>query len=401
MPLDSIWSGGGVDTVWKNVQRQSLGIAMSRQDRGLTRFSRRTRNGFKNAALALHLAINVERRDSIAIRVTGGMGDHIVAVRFIRDLLSHFGRAKIDVYSVTGGMGWLYEPLPDVTFIEAQKRVFTWVTHRYLLVLQLTHTVDLVHMSSAAAERWPALSAMLQSIAPYRKMFSHAIDAHPHLDFHPALVAQFQNVRRDTFLNHVSGVPFGGHQYPLPEDASLVQSLGLDHKPYITVHNSFSEESGRPRATRDYPFLDDVVKEVKAQLPDLPVVQVGVVGGTLSSADYNLSSKTTQPQITSVLANSSMHFDMEGGLVHIASCVGTPCCVVFGPTPIGYYAYPNNINIAPRVCGGCWSLTLDWQKTCLLGAAEPPCMFTQPPKAVAHAALPHLRVLLSEKRRSA
>ncbi|WP_155936627.1 glycosyltransferase family 9 protein [Mesorhizobium ciceri] len=373
---------------------------MSIQDRGLQRFARRTRNGFKNAALALHLVVNVERRDSIAIRVTGGMGDHIVAVRFIRDLLSHFGHAKIDVYSVTGGMGWLYEPLSNVSIIEAPKRVFNWVANRYLLALQITHTVDVVHLDSAAAQRWPKLAAMLQNIAPYRKTLSHAIKAHPHLDFHPALLAQFQNVGRDTFLNHVSGVPFGGHQYPLPQDASLLQSVGLDRKPYITVHNSFSEESGRPRTTRDYPFLDDVMKEVKLQLPSLAVVQVGVIGGTLSSADYNLSSKTTQPQIASVVANSSMHFDMEGGLVHIASCVGTPCCVVFGPTPIGYYAYPNNINISPRVCGNCWSITEDWQKTCLLGATEPPCMFTQPPKAVAQAALPQLRALLGEKRQS-
>jgi ADP-heptose:LPS heptosyltransferase len=370
---------------------------MTEQDRGIARLSRRTRRGVEDAALAARLAFNLDRRDSIAIRVTGGMGDHIVAVRFIRDLLNQLGDAKIDVYSVTGGVSWLYESLSRVRVIEAPQRVFTWVATRYLLALQVTHTVDVLYVHPGAAERWPRLAEMLHTIAPYRKMLWHSVDMHPSLDFHPALVAQFQGTRRDTFLNHVSGIPFGGHSFSLPRDSSLLQSERLDRRPYITVHHSFNERSGRPRTTRDYPFMDQVMKEVKSQFPEVSIVQVGVVGGTLGAVDLNLSCRTTQPQITSVIAGSLMHFDIEGGLVHIASCVDTTCCVVFGPTPIGYYGYPQNINIAPVFCGNCWSITQDWMETCLRGFEEPPCMFTHSPMAVAHAALPRLRALLDEK----
>ena len=83
-----------------------------------------------------------------------------------------------------------------------------------------------------------------------------------------------------------------------------------------------------------------------------------------------------------VLKNSLFHFDCEGGLVHIATQLGTKCFVVFGPTPIWFMGYEQNVNIAPKVCGECKGLITDWYTRCYRGYSTPACMASIKPEEV-------------------
>jgi hypothetical protein len=68
--------------------------------------------------------------------------------------------------------------------------------------------------------------------------------------------------------------------------------------------------------------------------------------------------------------------------VHIARTLGVKSCVIFGPTSIDYFAYPDNINIRPTLCGGCWWINSTWMDACPRGFEMAPCMSTQKPEDI-------------------
>ena len=86
------------------------------------------------------------------------------------------------------------------------------------------------------------------------------------------------------------------------------------------------------------------------------------------------------------LRGAIFHLDNEGGLVHLASAMGTRSCVVFGPTSSRYFGYPGNVNVDPGFCGGCWWITETWMNHCPRGFATARCMTDQPAAVVARAA---------------
>ncbi|MCR5755559.1 MAG: hypothetical protein K6G30_12210, partial [Acetatifactor sp.] len=81
-----------------------------------------------------------------------------------------------------------------------------------------------------------------------------------------------------------------------------------------------------------------------------------------------------------ILKGSRIHVDCEGGLVHIATAMGTKCAVLFGPTPKFFYSYPQNINISVGTCNGCMGLIENWPFECIKGMNEPECMYNITPK---------------------
>lgn len=82
-----------------------------------------------------------------------------------------------------------------------------------------------------------------------------------------------------------------------------------------------------------------------------------------------------------ILKNALFHLDCEGGLVHLATAIGTKCIVLFGPTPLKYYAYPQNVNIHTGVCEGCMDLSDNWPYECINNKRQC-CMYSITPEMV-------------------
>ena len=62
--------------------------------------------------------------------------------------------------------------------------------------------------------------------------------------------------------------------------------------------------------------------------------------------------------------------------MHVASALGVQSVVMFGPTNVAWFAYPENVNIPPKQCGNCWRVTEAWMENCPLGQEEPVCMYS-------------------------
>jgi ADP-heptose:LPS heptosyltransferase len=154
--------------------------------------------------------------------------------------------------------------------------------------------------------------------------------------------------------------------------------------PYITFNFGASDplKDGK-RQTKMWPYeyhckLNEMLKK---RFPDIQLIQIGADDVTcVPGADKYILGENLE--VTKyVLKNAVCHFDCEGGLVHIATQLGTKCFVVFGPTPVGFFGYSQNTNIVSPQCRECCGLIKDWYTRCYkYDRAE--CMYAISPETV-------------------
>jgi hypothetical protein len=104
------------------------------------------------------------------------------------------------------------------------------------------------------------------------------------------------------------------------------------------------------------------------------VIQLGVPDDGYIPGAIDLRGRTTLTEAAAILRNAVLHLDTEGGLVHLARAMGTKSLVLFGPTPIEFYGYNDNINIRAGECRNCWASHPGWLLSCPLGHKRPLCM---------------------------
>jgi hypothetical protein len=340
----------------------------------------------------------------VAFRIGGGIGDHLIAARYIRDLSTAAGEFRFDVYSSRPAVArWVFGAISQ--FNRCYDEYFAWNNSQnykyYDAAITVTQFV-IIHHEHVKWNRLnrekPKLVSICQSIDRFRHAYhlNEIISVHPFLDGFLGSKAVFMNLSRHTFPSAMSGIAYGGHRLRVPLDESMIQSYGLQERRYLTVHNGFDAEfhsapDSTKRSTKAYPHFDLVVELLRARRPDLFVVQLGSqTSRPIPGVDLQLINKTDLPAVAAILAGSLLHIDSETGLVHLAACVGTVSCVMFGPTPAAYFGYNENINMTPRTCGGCWWTTREWMLNCPRGFKEPICLSETPPEAVADAIVAYL-----------
>ncbi len=336
-------------------------------------------------------------RDMIyAVRITGGIGDAIVVARLIRDLQKEFGGgAKFDVYYQSpeavapffGAIPGFREMIHVETFEStAPYYVFSIIAHQMVLFANeyMNHRVLL--------RDFPAVLRLLGNVQSFRKPFDKYIAVHPYLDGAFADAATRQGYARNSFLHKMMGIAYGGDRLAVPVDPAAPAAFGLTPGRYVTVHDGwdakFKLATHRPTKAMPAQAWTDIVKHMKALRPDLTVVQLGgKLGVDIPDVDVNLKNRLSFAQSTSILAGSAVHIDTESGLVHLAASLGVRSVVIFGPTNVAWFGYPQNANIAPKQCGNCWWSTDSWMDVCPVGHAQPVCTASIDPREVAERAV--------------
>jgi hypothetical protein len=326
---------------------------------------------------------------AIAVDLSGaGLGDLLVVARYLRDLTANCPHLALDVYCHDVEMArWAFGGVPGLRH-RLSAFAFDSMKHIYPLALRIGQciVIEETTIDEAAISANLKLKQLVRSLRTYRRQHEIAIAHQPSLDGYIAQRAVYSNNTRASYLQTISGFAYAGDRLRLETDKGVLERNGLTGAAYVTIHDGFSPTfvvSSR-RATKCYPHFDAVFRLLKARFPDLKIVQLGAANGArLAGCDLDLRGATTLPEAASVLAGSILHIDNEGGLVHLAACLGVKSCVIFGPTPADYFGYPDNINIRPNVCGGCWWTNDSWMDQCPRGFAIPICMSEQPPDLVA------------------
>jgi hypothetical protein len=330
---------------------------------------------------------------SMMVVVSGGLGDLIVIGRFLRDLAAYAEPFTFDVFAATPDLArWVFAEIPGFgdAYLDVMQDVGGWSYDIRLFLNQLA----VVHYESVQWQKLKKAKRFLEVVTTMGKVRHQGLE--PYVQYHPrmdnglARLAVYRGRSRRDFLHYMAGIEFGGDRLNIEADDTIVERLGLNDVPYITVHNGFDTNFviSAQRATKCYPHFSEVVSHIKQERPDLVIVQLGTVTSEcISSVDLNLIGKTNLKEVAGLLKRAVLHLDNEGGLVHLAGSLGGRSLVVFGPTPSDYFGYPENINIDPIMCGGCWWIDELWMNRCIRGYDKPACVFEQPPEKVAAAAL--------------
>ena len=148
---------------------------------------------------------------------------------------------------------------------------------------------------------------------------------------------------------------------------------------YITIYSNIARGNNVKLKAKAWSmkYLVEYVALVKKKFPYLEVVQVG---GSSEAIIENADRKFLgcDLELTKyILAKSLLHVGCEGGLIHLATALGTTCLVFFGQSDWHYFSYDRNINLAAEVCEPCMYILEDF--SCLRGEEEPPCMLNITP----------------------
>lgn len=317
-----------------------------------------------------------------SLRITGGLGDALIAARLARDIQAELGgQAEFDVYFHSPKIiEPFFQSIPgfrESIHIEVFESVVPY--YRFSLITNQFVTFVNEHINHRMLlKNAPKILKLFGHVQNVRKPIDKYIAAHPALDGAFADLAVRQGHRRHTYLHEMLGLPYGGDLLNIPVDAELPGKFGLNSGCYITVHDGWDTKfkllSARPMKALPLASWEKIVAEIKDTRPDIKIVQIGgKTGKDIPGVDINLKNRLDFLESASILAGSRLHIDTESGLVHLGASLGVRSVVIFGPTNVAWFGYPQNINITPKQCGNCWWSIDSWMDVCAVGHEIPVC----------------------------
>lgn len=313
----------------------------------------------------------------------------MIAARWLHTIIPRIkpgGEFVIDIYyALPENIVFIFGRFDCVRFIY-NDLTFEHVCKHYDLALVINHLgfLEAKHADAEKLSANPALSALASSWLAGIK----ALERFTTEDYHPRIGEDFgrfireNSFTRQTILHAQTGVdaPITPFPFLLPAGEELAGYEPLNRR-YITVHDGWDAQlmMGDRRPTKSYPVgrWISLVGAIKKRFPDVAIVQLGGdAGAEIPGVDLSLKGAIRLPTAATVLAKSAVHIDTDSGLVHIAASLGTRAVVLFGPTDIAYFGYPDNTNAHASGCNSCWLSSGSWITSCLIGDHIPRCMLS-------------------------
>ncbi len=355
----------------------------------------------------------------IAVNIgNAGIGDAIVAIRFLRDFTGFVskgadGHIIFDIfYRSPDSIKFIAAALPNVRRV-LNLPDYTLMRKFYDIDLKLNTFFIKEEINELSrkklSDKFPAVLKIIENTKTNQSSLEKYIKTRPFSEGILSDAVTAMGLSRATYLNNIAGIAnnidtvnnvASNNRKNIINGASLlnidiepeaVSKFNLQGVKFITVHDGWDENTKTKTgsATKSYPprKWQELVNTLKHEFPEYAVVQLGGLGNgsDIEGIGLNLRGKTTLKEAASLLAASSLHIDADSGLVHIAVSLGTPCAVLFGPTNAAYCSYSGFANytaVTPRLCGNCWWSTDGWMEACPRGLNAPECMYSIEPADV-------------------
>ncbi len=314
----------------------------------------------------------------IAFCPTGGLGDYIISARLLEEIRT-ICPMKVTVFCEKPTYGKAVYGMGEDVRVSGYEN-FERERWGCDLALYVEH---FVHIKNADQKRLKMLSPEL-----YRRV--HLIRRHwKRLYVETGEQCYRERVQfercRTLGLNRWTELRMGGAfqmadqkvRIPMQESyGAMWNRRGMGSKRYITVNYGTDRMRRRGRQVKLWPktYYERLIRECRKDIPGSAFIQIGdAQAERIAGADLYLLGENLE-LIKWVLRGAFCHIDCEGGLVHLATQLGTKCIVVFGPTPVHMYAYPQNRNLQSGQCQNCMGLHKDWAYHCFRGEEEAACM---------------------------
>lgn len=326
---------------------------------------------------------------SIAFVLSPGLGDQIVMKKLVLHLISLAPDCSMDIWGVNAEefVPAIYSDVQNV--YSPQKKLETkykFLKYEYALAIRSDYIVHIDVLNEAIlSKRAPALYV-------YAKELQEKIRHNEVNMFDAAWRSVFMN-RAKYKRNYIYNAVYHMNEFALPDNfnneitiplcAEYEQIFNNMHLGrFITLNFGNGQKSESAAKQWPYEYFCRFVKMFKKEFPGISVVQLGrKEARKISECDAYCLGENLE-LVKYVLKNSLFHLDIEGGLVHLATHLGTKCVVIFGPTMATYFGYAQNINIISDECNGCAYLYGGGGWVCARDMDKPICMYSITPEMV-------------------
>ena len=336
--------------------------------------------------VSLHRAPNSDKMaKNLLIYDEGGMGDRIIHKKVVETMIAMDPDIRIDIYEnhADGFLRFLYQDTPQVQEIQyLPKGIYEVRRDSYQAALDFCATT------------WTRVDALKQPSLLSHELFSNLermkkqAEQEGYAEGIPASVFyQRCGFRGIDCYRHAGAdiLPMKDIHVRIPsttEGKKTFEQMGLGK--YITLNCGNGDTDNLKQVAKSWPTerFETLIALLHDAYPDVEILELGakdaypLAGANRSvfGASYGL--------VREILAHSLLHIDIEGGLVHMATQLGTKCIVLFGPTQVYFFGYSQNINLKRGQCHGCCHLySGDWNR-CARGLSEPECMYSITPEMV-------------------
>ena len=322
----------------------------------------------------------------IAFYPTGGFGDGIISLKLLDELML-YGPCRIDVYcnNMTFGQA-VFNNRPGVRVLPHD--AYENSKYIYDIALTVEHFVHVDHYNPRHVAKYSAeLADKMVELGNSMRYIRPNIDRQCYREAMHFRRCELKGINRYTELNHDKVFHIEDQRTAIYLDTNYLKRLDelkIQSKKYITLNRGADSMGRSTMQTKVWPlkYYEEFVKLFKKEYPEIEIYQLGDKNNTkIVGVDQYILGENLET-VKWILKNSLLHLDCEGGLVHLASQLSTICAVIFGPTPLHFYAYPQNINIVSDKCNNCMGTHADWAFSCYRGLNEPECTYSITPEIV-------------------
>ena len=327
---------------------------------------------------------------SIAFYMKRGMGDCIFARKFIESFITLSSqKCSIDLYvspETETSISLIMWDMKAIKNVFIGHSLYVAVSRRYDISMEIGLFLQITsynHKNLYAKDmRMAEIILELE-----KKITASNLDLQRTSDYYVFIRrCELKGYNCYTGYSYDGIVPIGDWHVNIPlkeEFETVYKDLSLPKK-YITIDYAWNEKSVLLPKFWPFTYFQELACLLKKTYPDYSLVQIGVKEAReIDAADRRLIGADME-LVKYILQGASLHIDYEGGLVHIATQLGTQCVVLMGPSPCRFYSYDNNINLRAEICNGCMYIDESYTQ-CYRRMEKPECMRSIKPNRVIEA----------------
>jgi 2-polyprenyl-3-methyl-5-hydroxy-6-metoxy-1,4-benzoquinol methylase len=336
-------------------------------------------NNYSDLA-CLNRKIDIDNEFKIAILLDGGFGDTIIGLSWVYTFIRAIYNPKIKIILDLYGKVDYLENLTSKTNCIKINKIDSYVNYEsnnaYDIKLSIAHfiRIDVVNKNKIS-EKHPKCHEILNSFLSFQAKYNKYCINKPFFDGAWARLCILKGWNRWSELGANKSIEFSPkNKYPISLDIdkfNILAKYELCNTDYITIHtgSDITQQNEQP-VLKNWPSesWNKLCSHIKEHYPKIKIVQLGgsVNSLSISNTDLNLCGKTCLKESSIILKHSLIHIDNESGLVHLRNQLSGKSVVLFGPTPVDFYGYDENINIvSPIPCNGCMWMINDWNTLCV------------------------------------
>ena len=326
---------------------------------------------------------------SIALKYGPGLGDAVIKKRFFNEIVKMAPEACIDIYAPGSAefINSIYTDVPNFNLaINDGGAVYAQRCKDYALSMSIFFMIDIDNFEYEKVRTINASFAEKMKTHQARHI-AYGLSPFPapqnYIHFSRSI---FKGRNCYTLYNYTNVFEIKDQDVYIPLDESYHDDFkNMKLGKYITVNygNGAARRNSENVISKQWPkeYFEVFISLFRKKYSCIKIVQLGDKRTeSLVGVDNCLLGEKWEI-VKYVLKNTLLHIDIEGGLMHLATQLGTKCVAIYGPTQVGLFSYPQNINIVSEKCRDCYPLYQDFYK-CAKELDKPECMWSIKPERV-------------------